>query len=111
MASCRGWSRQNDSGARPLRCTTCDLSLTAADKSGEFRSEASGVGEEDEAAACHPAPSCDKGNHFINRGPMWHDRTIDLAGMFYYPAVFFTAVKRIIVQLEEHLTQLLSLIH
>lgn len=39
---------------------------------------------------------------------MWHDRTIDLAAMFYYRAPFFTAVKRIIVQLEERLTQLLS---
>lgn len=95
----------------PWRCTTCDLTLTTADKSGEFRSEASGVWEEDEAAARRPALSCDKGNHFINRGPMWHDRTINLAAMFYYPTPLFTAVKRIIVQLEEHLTQLFSLIH
>lgn len=95
----------------PSRSTTCDLTLTAADKSGEFQSEASGVWEEDEAAARRPALSCDKGSHFINRGPMWHDRTIDLAAMFYHSAPFFTAVKRIIVQLEEHLTQLLSLMY
>lgn len=31
--------------------------------------------------------------------------------MFYYPAPFFTAVKRIMVQLEERLTQLLCLLH
>lgn len=67
-----------------LRCTTRDLPLTAADKSGELWREARG-----EAAARRPAPSCDKGNHFINRGPMWHDRTTDLAAMVYYPRSLF----------------------
>ena len=71
-----------------------------ADKGGEFQGKASGVWEEDEAAARRPALSWDKGNHFINRGPMWHERTIDPAVMFYYHAPFFTAVKRIMMQLE-----------
>lgn len=76
--------------------------------------------EEDDAAAClPPSLSCDKENHFINWGPMWHDLTINLTPVlkvccFYHhgpSSSLHAAVRRITLQLHKHLAKLQFIVH